>query len=161
MGISTHEKPNQGETDVWLTPPWIIDTLGPFDLDPCAATNPPWATATTMFTESDNGLAQPWHGFVWCNPPYSDAWTWLERLADHGTGIALIFARTETKGFQEQVWGRASGVLFLAGRLKFHRFDGSLPKQNAGAPSCLVAYGPEAVERLARIEGPLVTGWRN
>ncbi len=27
-------------TDTWLTPKFIIDALGPFDLDPCACPNP-------------------------------------------------------------------------------------------------------------------------
>lgn len=24
------------KSDIWLTPPHILDALGPFDLDPCA-----------------------------------------------------------------------------------------------------------------------------
>ncbi|SDT83842.1 hypothetical protein SAMN04488548_1051, partial [Gordonia westfalica] len=62
---------------------------------------------------------------MWCNPPYSNVWRWLDRLANHGTGTALIFARTETAGFQAQVWRRATAVLFLEGRLTFHHRDGS------------------------------------
>lgn len=33
-----HEKPF-GNTDVHLTPKWVLDGLGPFDLDPCANAN--------------------------------------------------------------------------------------------------------------------------
>jgi hypothetical protein len=36
-GITGHEKPYEGATNVWLTPKDMIDDLGPFDLDPCAA----------------------------------------------------------------------------------------------------------------------------
>lgn len=28
-------------TTTWLTPPWMLDMLGPFDLDPCAAVGRP------------------------------------------------------------------------------------------------------------------------
>lgn len=159
MAMSTHERPIKGATDVWLTPKSVIDLLGPFDLDPCAATDAPWPTARTMFTEADDGLRRVWHGLVWCNPPYSDVWSWLERLADHGNGIAFIFARTETKGFHEHVWGRASAIAFPSGRYKFCAPDGTPASGNAGAPSCFVAYGDEASRRLRRLGCPVVKGW--
>lgn len=149
--------------DEWLTPLSILRALGPFDLDPCAPIAPPWPTANRTFTIRDNGLIQPWSGFVWCNPPYgAKTGDWLGRLADHGSGIALIFARTETEMFFDQVWRRASSMLFFEGRLYFHHVDGRRARANAGAPSVLVGYGPEADRRLASsgIAGSLVTGWK-
>lgn len=155
-GMSGHERPIAGETDVWLTPRHVIDLLGPFDMDPCAATNPPWPTAKTMFTVEDDGLAQEWQGLVWLNPPYSQVWKWLDRLAEHRNGIALIFARTETKGFHKYVWNRADMVVFPEGRIKFHHPDGTPGKTNAGAPSCFVGYGLGACLRLKRLDGAFV-----
>lgn len=147
--MGSHQSHRMG-TDVWLTPPHIIDALGPFDLDPCAATDRPWDTATHHYTKEDDGLAQQWEGRVWCNPPYGQqAWTWLERLADHGHGTALVFARTETAGFFRTVWRRASACLFIEGRLHFHHPDGTRAPANAGAPSVLVAYGDHDAHRLA------------
>lgn len=149
-------------SDVWLTPPDLLKALGPFDLDPCAAPEPrPWPTAAQHFVKADNGLARPWHGRVWCNPPYSvQARRWLQRMVAHGNGIALTFARTETAWFWETIWEpkAASGVLFLKGRLHFHRPDGSRAEANAGAPSVLVAYGQSNVEALRQsgLEGALV-----
>ena len=149
-----HVRP-KGGTDVWLTPPVILSALGPFDLDPCAAPEPrPWPTAREHYTAADDGLRLPWHGRCWVNPPYSNAEVWLTRLADHGCGTALIFARTETRAFFEQVWLRASGLLFLRGRLTFHRPDGRIGSGNSGAPSVLVAYGESDALALAR--APLV-----
>ncbi len=128
--------------DEWLTPPEIIKALGPFDLDPCAPINRPWDTAERHFSVHNNGLAQAWEGRVWCNPPYGrEAEQWLARCADHGDCIALIFARTETRMFFERVWACASAVFFFYGRLHFHHVDGRRAEANAGAPSCLVAYG--------------------
>lgn len=130
--------------DEWLTPPEIIGDLGEFDLDPCSPINRPWPTAAHHYTIEDDGLSQPWHGRIWCNPPYGlEAARWLERLADHGNGIALIFARTETRMFFDHVWAKADAVLFLEGRLHFHHVDGTRARANAGAPSVLVAYGYE------------------
>lgn len=135
--------------DEWLTPPSLIEALGPFDLDPCAPVVRPWDTAARHYTIEDDGLAQQWEGFVWMNPPYGTQTNhWLQRLAEHGNGVALIFARTETRMFFEHVWGKASAVLFLAGRLRFHYITGEKAAANSGAPSCLVAYGTTAVERL-------------
>ena len=135
--------------DEWLTPKWITDTLGPFDLDPCSpGVRRPWDTATHHLSVEDDGLSAPWFGHVWCNPPYGrETFKWLSKLADHGNGIALIFARTETTGFFDQIWERADAVFFFKGRLKFHYIDGS-SDQSANAPSCLVAYGSDAVSRF-------------
>src|SRR5579864_8496494 len=86
-----------GTVDDWITPQHIINRLGPFDLDPCACKPQPWPTAKRMLTMDQNGLSVMWGGFVFCNPPYGRATeVWLKRMAQHGNGIALIFARTET-----------------------------------------------------------------
>lgn len=137
-GMGGHES-SRMQKDEWLTPPHILKALGEFDLDPCSPIKRPWPTAKTHYTVDDNGLKKDWHGRVWCNPPYGrEAEKWLARLADHGSGIALIFARTETRMFFSQVWPKASAILFIEGRLHFHHVDGTRAKANAGAPSVLV-----------------------
>jgi hypothetical protein len=136
-------------SDIWLTPPAIVEALGPFDLDPCSPIGRPWDTAAKHYTIDDDGLAQQWDGYTWVNPPYGkEAATWLDRLADHGDGIALVFARTETRMFFDHVWPRADALLFIEGRLHFHRPDGTRAKANSGAPSVLIAYGSRAARRL-------------
>jgi hypothetical protein len=130
------------KSDTWLTPPALLHALGAFDLDPCTPIVRPWDTAAAHFNILDDGLKQPWHGRVWLNPPYSkEAVKWLRKMAVHNRGLALVFARTETAWFVETVWKRATAVLFIEGRLHFHHADGSRAAANAGAPSCLVAYG--------------------
>lgn len=159
MAISSHERPNEGATNEWLTPPEIVRALGPFDLDPCAPVNRPWDTAAKHYTFEDNGLAQPWEGRVWLNPPYGPwAAKFLAKLAKHGNGIALTFARTETRSFFAHVWPHATALLFIAGRLFFYRPDGTRAPMNAGAPSVLIAYGRENADRLrtAGIRGAYV-----
>ncbi len=162
-GIGGHTSPNRGATDSWITPKEIVTALGEFDLDPCQCSPQPWRCANKYFTIEDDGLIQPWFGRVWLNPPYSNAWEWMERLADHGRGTALIFARTEVKGFVDQVWRRADAVMFLHGRLFFHHPDGSRAKGNSGGPSCLVAYGEIDTHRLREsgLAGSMVSGWNS
>ena len=140
------------QKDEWLTPPFVTDALGPFDLDTCAPINPPWNIAPKSYTVENDGLTGPWGGsFVWCNPPYgTQTAKWLAKMAEHNNGIALIFARTDTRMFHDYVFN-ADAILFLKGRLSFYNVKGE-KGGTAGAPSCLVAFGDEAVRRLKNCE---------
>ena len=155
VGIPTRQKPNfthdrdliDGKEE-WLTPPLIIETFGPFDLDPCAPVQRPWNTASTHYTIADDGLTLPWQGLVWCNPPYGPkTGDWLAKCIDHGNCLALVFARTDTKWFQNQVWPHATSLYFIAGRLSFFHSSG-IQGGTAGAPSVLIANGTLADQRL-------------
>lgn len=80
--------------DEWLTPPEIIKSLGEFDLDPCSPINRPRPTARHHLTIEDNGLIKPWHGRVWCNPPYERRTIakWIGRCVEHRNVTFLVFA---------------------------------------------------------------------
>jgi hypothetical protein len=84
-------------------------------------------------------------------PAYSDVAPWMQRMAEHGCGTALIFARCETRWWFDWVWPFASGMLFLQGRVTFCRGDGtgSKPGHNAGGPSVLVSFGSADWHALA------------
>lgn len=142
-GGFTHDRRTAKSSDEWYTPPAVFDALGlTFDLDPAAPSGGvPWVPATRYFSKRDDGLAQPWDGSrVWLNPPYGRATDrWLGKLADHGDGLALVFARTDTAWFQ-RVATEATALCFIGGRLRFHRPDGS-PGDTAPSPSLLVAFG--------------------
>ena len=151
---------NTENEDEWLTPKYITDALGQFDLDPCAPTpeTRPWDIANKNYSILDDGLSQEWIGRVWCNPPYGrQTFEWINKLAAHGNGIALIFTRTETKGFHEHIWNRADGIFFFEGRLKFCRITGKVDG-TANAPSCLVCYGENNMEYVRRsiLKGKLI-----
>jgi hypothetical protein len=161
MTLGSHQQ-TVGRSQVHITPHWIIDRLGPFDLDPAAADPRPWDCALNNYTEFDDGLSRPWHGRIFLNPPF-DRYAvggWISRLAVHGRGIALLHARTEAAWF-EPVWESASAVLFMADRIHFHRPDGSRQPANSGAPPVLVAFGEFDREhlRVCGIPGALVTSW--
>jgi hypothetical protein len=161
MTLGSHQT-SIGKSQVHITPRWIIERLGPFDLDPCAADPRPWDCAAHNIVEREGGLSQPWHGCVWLNPPFDryEVAKWIGRLAKHGNGIALLHARTEA-GWFEPCWQSAAAILFMADRIKFCRPDGTEQPANSGAPPVLVAFGPEALARVERsnIPGALVTGW--
>lgn len=150
MGDHPYRARPEAATHVWLTPPEIIAALGPFDLDPCAAPSPrPWPTAARHIELPTCGLAADWDGRVWLNPPYGPhTRAWLAKLAAHGDGIALVFARTDTRMFVESVWGKASGLLFIANRPHFHHQDGTRASGNSGGPLVLIAYGERNADVL-------------
>lgn len=110
MSLSSHQSAKM-KNDEWLTPTYILRTIGEFDLYPCPPIVRPWDTAAQHYTVRDDGLSKPWAGRVWLNPPY------------------------------ETVWGNASAVLFIKERTHFHFVDGRRADFNSGAPMCLVAYG--------------------
>jgi hypothetical protein len=158
-----------GKSQVHITPRWIIDALGPFDLDPCAAIPGPWECATRNIAPPWNGLCYPWEGFVYLNPPFDrrEVGSWITKLAAHNNGIALLHARTETAWFQP-CWQHASAILFLRHRVVFCKPDGSPCTTgagvvaNSGAPVCFVAFGQKAFNRLndCQLAGTLVHRWR-
>ena len=161
--ISSHQR-CIGKSQSHITPRAILDPLGPFDLDPCAATVRPWDCARINYTERDDGLSKPWRGRVFLNPPFDRyiVGRWIQKLAQHNRGIALLHARTEA-GWFEPIWEHASGILFLGDRIKFCKPDGSEQPANSGAPAVLVSFGAKdlACLRSCGIAGTLITEWEN
>jgi hypothetical protein len=169
-GIGSHTKPNVGKDTIWLTPRYIIEVLGPFDLDPCAAPSPrPWATAKRHIEEAEDGLGPVWpKGRIWLNPPYDERLdVWMNAMAQHamrergdpnGIGIALLFARVETYVWQRYIWPFCDAVMFPEGRFTFCFPDGTKAPFNSGGPSALVSYSDYDSERLRNsgIMGTLV-----
>ena len=160
MTLGSHQK-TIGSSQDWITPRFLIEALGSFDLDPCASLSQPWPCARAQYT--DNGLARPWSGSVWLNPPFNryEVGAWVEKLAKHGNGMALLHARTEAEWF-EPVWLRAKAIGFLKDRLYFHYPNGTRASANSGAPAVLVAFGWAMKQRLiaSRIPMHTVTEWQ-
>lgn len=136
MGRKTKSQ-KKGKTDTWLTPLWIIEALGEFDLDPCGIGG--HNTAKNKIIWPQDGLKSDWYGRVWLNPPYSDLTPWMDKLAQHGNGTALVFARTDTKWMQRH-FKLANSIFFLEGRIRFLD-ENFKEKTNGGAGSVLLSYG--------------------
>ena len=116
-------------SDDWYTPPGIFDALGlTFDLDPCSPGPGHWVPARRVYTKADDGLSQPWHGLVFCNPPFGGRHghvVWLQRFIEHANGIAVVRAYTSAGWFHEHAI-RADTMLFPKGKTKFVRPDGTI-----------------------------------
>lgn len=140
-----------GQSDDWYTPAYIFDALGcSFDLDVAAPVDGPRYVPTSRWLSAD-GLTMPWDGFVWMNPPFGHQSTkraWLRRFFDHGNGIALVPDRTSAPWWQEFA-PMADAILFVAGKIKFERPDGTIG-ESPGTGTCLFAAGDYAAAVLRR-----------
>jgi phage N-6-adenine-methyltransferase len=150
-------------SDDWPTPDDLFATLNGefrFTLDACAsAAN---AKCARFYSRTDNGLAQPWYGRVWCNPPYGrqiGAWVAKARQASEAgaTVVMLIPARTDTAYWHDHAM-RAAEIRFICGRLNFAgerqaaRLEaGESVAHNAPFPSALLIFRPG-------ISSPVVSG---
>ncbi len=154
----THES-TYNESKEWYTPREIFRALNiDFDLDPCSPGQDivRWIPAQVHYTIRDDGLTAKWSGNVFMNPPYGmDTPKWMRRLSKHGNGIALVFARPDTRWFHDYV-PLADAICFIKGRIGFVPADKALfyadgiwkPKGGCGAASMLIAYGQDNAESL-------------
>lgn len=145
----THES-TVNESIEWYTPPEVFDALGlEFDLDPCSpGEGRSFVPAKKHYTVIDDGLVSPWEGTVFVNPPYGKHTpVWLEKLAQHGDGIALVFARTDTKWFRAAAHS-ADVICFISSRVRFYQGNTENRGGTPGTGSMLIAYGDRAADAV-------------
>lgn len=101
--------------------------LGTIDLDPASSPIAQQTVrATRFFTETDNGLEQPWDGNVWLNPPYHRelAPLFIDKLIDEiaagrtHQAIVLTNNSTDTQWFFRAA-AACYGICFTTGRIHF------------------------------------------
>jgi len=149
----THDNVDNKSVD-WYTPKWIFDELGEvFDLDPCQPIEKiEWIPCKKHYSIIDNGLLQPWEGFVWLNPPYGKYTNdWLAKMDSHKNGIALVFARTDCGWFHDYIM-KADAILFLQKRVRFVDGLGVTSGNGAGSGSMLIAWGERGVKALEKMK---------
>jgi hypothetical protein len=131
-----------GASDTWLTPRWLLDAFGPFDLDPCSdpSRHTP-AKRHIVGIEDGDGLAEPWSGVVFCNCPYSrgNLPKWLAKCVAESDEcksiIALVPAAVGSGYWHDLVWPHAWMVGFPRGRLDFGGTD------SPSFDSAIIIYG--------------------
>ena len=140
-------------TDDWYTPPAIFVAMGEtFDLDVCSPPGGvPWIPAKRFYTETDNGLTEPWEGFVWCNPPYSAPTPWLDRIAEHGNGIILVRADLSSGGYYRALT-KATSLHVPRGRLQFVNGHGGRTAL-VTFTTVMLGFGDRATTALTRLDG--------
>jgi len=139
--------------DDWYTPPSLFEAMEvTFDIDVCAPPGGvPWIPAKTYFTENDDGLTQPWVGFVWCNPPYSNPSPWLDTMRKHGNGIILVRADLSS-GAYYRAFTDANYLHVPRGRLQFVNGHAGTTSSVAFT-TIMLGFGDNAGVALARLDG--------
>ena len=150
----------------WCTPPDLLKALygvvGRLDLDPCSpctdARNAP-VRSRMRYTAADDGLALPWRGKVFVNPPYGRQLAcWVAKCrAEIQAGradlvICLVPARTDTRWWHADIAGHAD-IGLLKGRLAF-----GAGAQPAPFASALVAWGA-TLEQRAGLQAAFPSAW--
>lgn len=139
----------QETTDDYYTPAWVFKRLGlEFDIDVAAPPGGvPWIPAARYFTQADDGLAQDWEGLVWCNPPYSRARPWVERMIDHGNGVLLL--PLVDSAWLDDLWTSGATTTLMPVDMKFVRPNQK--NQSIMFRTALWAFGYDAKSVLRRV----------
>lgn len=146
---------------IYITPKWLTDKLGPFDVDIAAAKGSYNSIGRKLNFEGPTGSTGcglsaklKKSDFVWCNPPWgkkNGEQDFMGKMSEHNNGILLVPSKVTGRGFHDFVYPVASCVLFWRGALMFESELGE-PRLNFGGYQgvTLVAYGNKAASRLEK-----------
>lgn len=149
-----HEQ--HGISDEWYTPKYIFDALQvKFDLDVAAPVDKTFTSvpAHSFIHEKSLDMIWPKESFIWMNPPYGGRdglIPWLDKIADHGNGIALVPDRTSTAWWQNAS-KQADCFLFVQGKIKFINQYGDIGTK-PGNGSTFFGYGAKAKYALLKAQ---------
>lgn len=177
MTYENHPVPADKDSNEYATPRRITRKIAAtlptdgdkFDLDPCSgAEDEPHAHE--WYTIDDDGLTSPWHGWVFCNPPWSSPANdgrmksaWLRRAIAHVENgsvdgvVMLLPDDVSTEWFRE--YAATADYITFCGRV---RFEGG---RNPAFGVMLLTWGKVPRETLdalvelgATFEGPKLRG---
>ena len=130
------------KSNEWATPKDLFEKLNKefnFTLDPCATKEN--AKCDKYYTIEDDGLIQDWsNDIVFMNPPYGrEIKYWVQKAYEESLKgakvVCLIPSRTDTTYWHDYIFGKASDIRFLKGRLKFGESKNSAP-----FPSAIIVF---------------------
>ena len=139
----TNKRAGYNENNEYYTPKWVFNSLNVnFDLDVCAPTGGvEWIPAAAWFDETMDGLQQNWHGFVWCNPPYSNPTPFINKFIEHANGIMLVQV-SKSNAFIK-LWNESDAIMMMPRNIMFEHKDHG--KKGIFMPVALFGMGAKAV----------------
>ncbi|MDT8311905.1 MAG: DNA N-6-adenine-methyltransferase [Methylophaga sp.] len=158
--------------DRWQTPQWLFDWADKrfmFEIDLAASKEN--AKVYAYIDKDGDALSADWSGidkqglsggYGFCNPPYSEPGKWLKKAwheAQQGfQSVFLVPCPNGEAYWQEAVFGKASEIIFITGRVAFELpdLDGEpVPKSGNTRGSCFVVFnrsypGPTSINYINR-----------
>lgn len=112
------------DSDFWQTPPDLYKSFMRDNtwFDPCPV-NPNF-----------DGLSIPWHGNVFCNPPYSQISTWIDKAWKESNNTSVNSITMLLPNWTDREWFECISICeikFLRGRLKFVDPNTGLPGKDS------------------------------
>ena len=156
------------QLDDWQTPPEIIKAVKThmgisFD---CAASSTNavasrYFTAHNSFLSNSDSLLRKLaeDAPAWCNPPFSLADEFFERIAKSGIPCVAIYKATnqQSKTWQDTIYPAVKQILMIKGRTAFINPETGKPVPNPPFNSCLLFFNCECGIPPDAIEGVLTT----
>lgn len=147
------------DKDETRTPPELyrkLDDRFHFDLDVCCTPENCLSRYGYGYSKEDNALERDWSRFMmdngeeattfYCNPPYSNPEPFIAKAYEESikgcTVVMLLNADTSTKAFHYYCM-KASEIIFLEGRVKHLKPDGSAIPSSSPFGSMVVVFKPE------------------
>jgi phage N-6-adenine-methyltransferase len=136
---------SQSSGDEYTTPDAVFivyDKIYGFTLDACAT--PRNHKVRHYYTLKTNALIQPWRGTVWCNPPYNNLYSWVQKAyqsaLDGATVVMLLPSWTGEDWFHD--FCVHSEITLLRGRVRFNGHNGKKGYQaKFGSMICVFRAG--------------------
>ena len=128
----------------WYTPKQYIDSanrvMGTIDCDPASSDLAQKVVNATIYhTLKDNGLAYPWEGTVWLNPPYTSkiVSAFVDKLLAHLQDREVTQAILLTHNNADTVWfhkacQKCAAACFTRGRVRFYNSNGTASSPTHG-----------------------------
>lgn len=138
-------------SDDWYSPPQIVDparfVLGGIDFDPASCAVAQMAVRAERWCGLPlDGLAQPWAGRTWLNPPYSNPAAWVERLiTEHQAGTVpaamLLVPLAGSPAWASAAWAARTSACLFRYRLQF--WHPARSPKGYDRDNVLFYFGPE------------------